>query len=106
MSEINSEIKKNVDQTLPPEKQQKLGEIIETVLAEYDKESKYYTADTLHYLRSKITSIAKKEIGENDIFSVDVILDLRHVQDIRFGFRVNIPAPTPVTEKESTPEQK
>lgn len=89
---MTEEIKSDVDYKLPPEKQKVLGEIIESVLAEYDKESKFYTADTLHYLRSKITSEAKKQLGD-DIVSVDVILDLRHVEDIRFGFKVNIPVP-------------
>ena len=89
---MTEEVKNEADLKLPPEKQKVLGEIIESVLAEYDKESKFYTADTLHYLRSKITSEAKKVLGD-DIVSVDVILDLRHVQDIRFGFKVNVPVP-------------
>lgn len=89
---MTEEIKNDVDYKLPPEKQKVLGEIIESVLAEYDKESKFYTADTLHYLRSKITAEAKKQLGD-DIVSVDVILDLRHVEDLRFGFKVNIPVP-------------
>jgi hypothetical protein len=89
---MTEEVKNDVDYKLPPEKQKVLGEIIESVLAEYDKESKFYTADTLHYLRSKITAEAKKQLGD-DVVSVDVILDLRHVSDIRFGFKVNIPVP-------------
>lgn len=89
---MTEEIKNDVDYKLPPEKQKVLGVIIESVLAEYDKESKFYTADTLHYLRSKITAEAKKQLGD-DIVSVDVILDLRHVEDLRFGFKVNIPVP-------------
>ena len=76
---------------LEPEKQKILGEIIDEVLTEYSKESKFYSADTLHYLRVKITNEAKKRIGEADIHSVDVILDLRHIEDIRFAFKVNIP---------------
>jgi hypothetical protein len=76
---------------LEPEKQKILGEIIDEVLSEYSKESKFFSADTLHYLRVKITNEAKKRIGEVDIHSVDVVLDLRHIEDIRFAFKVNIP---------------
>jgi hypothetical protein len=97
---MTEEIKNEADNKLAPEKQKVLGEIIESVLSEYDKESKFYTADTLHYLRSKITKLAKEKLG-SDIHSVDVILDLRHVQDIRFGFKVNIPVPA-VPEIQST----
>ena len=77
--------------TLEPEKQKILGEIIDEVLTEYSKESKFFSADALHYLRVKITNEAKKRIGEADIHSIDVILDLRHVEDIRFAFKVNVP---------------
>jgi hypothetical protein len=76
---------------LEPEKQKILGEIIDEVLTDYSKESKFFSADTLHYLRVKITNEAKKRIGEVNIHSVDVILDLRHVEDIRFAFKVNVP---------------
>lgn len=89
---MTDEIQNEVDFKLPPEQQKRLSEIIETVLAEYNKESKFYTADTLHYLRSKITAQAKKDLGDA-ITSVDVILDMRHIEDIRFGFKVNIPVP-------------
>ena len=90
MTENN--VQNAVNQKLPPEKQKILSEIIEVVLAEYDKESKFYTADVLHYLRSKITHMAKEKMGD-DIISVDVILDMSAVKDIRFGFKVNIPIP-------------
>jgi hypothetical protein len=76
---------------LEPDKQKILGEIIDEVLTEYSKESKFFSADTLHYLRVKITNEAKKRIGEADIHSIDVILDLRHIEDIRVAFKVNIP---------------
>jgi hypothetical protein len=42
-------------------------------------------------LRVKITNEAKKRIGEDDFHSIDVILDLRHIEDIRFAFKVNVP---------------
>jgi hypothetical protein len=77
--------------TLEPEKQKILGDIVEEVLKEHSKESKFFNADTLHYLRVKITNEAKKRIGEADIHSIDVILDLRHIEDIKFAFKVNIP---------------
>lgn len=87
---MTEEIQNEVDYKLPPEQQKRLSEIIEAVISDYNKESKYYTADTLHFIRSKITNQAKAEM---DIVSVDVILDLRHVEDLRFGFKVNIPVP-------------
>jgi hypothetical protein len=89
---MTEEVKNEVDYKLPPEKQKILAEIIENALDEYDKESKFYTADTLHYLRSKVTSLAKKQLGD-EIHSIDIILDLRHVQHKLFGFKVNIPVP-------------
>jgi hypothetical protein len=76
---------------LDQEKQKVLSDIIDEVLTEYSKESKFFSADTLHYLRVKITNEAKKRIGESDIHSIDVVLDLRHIEDIRFAFKVNIP---------------
>lgn len=76
---------------LDQEKQKVLSEIIDEVLKEHSKESKFFNADTLHYLRAKITNEAKKRIGEAEIHSIDVLLDLRHIEDIRFAFRVNVP---------------
>lgn len=76
---------------LEPEKQKILGEIIDKVLSDYAKESKFFSADSLHYLRVKITNEAKKVLGEKDIHSIDVILDMRHIEDIRFAFKLNVP---------------
>lgn len=64
---------------------------INDVLGEYAKDTKYFTADTLHYLRSKITEKVHSILGKENIANIDVILDLSAVEDIRFGFKINIP---------------
>jgi hypothetical protein len=79
------------DFNLKPEHQKILSNIIDEVLTEYSKEQRFFSADTLHYLRSRITEKAKEQIGEKEISSVDVLLDLRHVEDIRFAFKVLVP---------------
>jgi len=64
---------------------------INEVLGEYTKDTKHFTADTLHYIRSKITEKVHSILGKENIANIDVILDLSAVEDIRFGFRINIP---------------
>lgn len=64
---------------------------INEVLGDYTKDSKFFTADTLHYIRSKITEKVHAILGKDQIASIDVVLDLNAVEDIRFGFKINIP---------------
>jgi len=64
---------------------------INEVLEEYVEDTKYFTADTLAYLRTKITSLVHERLGSEEIQRIDVGLDLNHIEDIKFFFRVDIP---------------
>jgi len=68
-----------------------IEKIISEVVGEYTEDTKVFTADTLHYLRSKITSKVKEVIGDDVINFIDVGLDLRKLENIDFFFKVNIP---------------
>ena len=76
---------------LNPVTQKVVEKCINDVLEEYVKESKLFTADTLHYLRTKITSLVHERLGEKEIQNIDVGLDLNKVEDIKFFFQINVP---------------
>ena len=76
---------------LQPATQKVVEKCIDEVLKEYVDESKYFTADTLAYLRTKITSLVHERLGSDEIKRIDVGLDLNHIEDIKFFFRVDIP---------------
>lgn len=76
---------------LHPTTQKVIENCINEVLGEYTSENKYYTADTLHFIRSKITEKVHSILGKDQISSIDVILDLSGIEDIKFGFKINIP---------------
>lgn len=76
---------------LQPTTQKVVEKCINEVLEEYVEDTKYFTADTLAYLRTKITSLVHERLGSDEIQRVDVGLDLNHIEDIKFFFRVDIP---------------
>ena len=76
---------------LHPATQAVIEKCINDVVSEYTKETKFFTADTLHYLRMKITEKAKEILGSGNIQNIDVMLDLSEVEPIKFGFKINIP---------------
>ena len=61
------------------------------VLTEYAKETRQFTADSLHYIRMKVTDLAKQRLGDDEVTSIDVGLDLTTVENIPFFFKINIP---------------
>ena len=76
---------------LNPVTQKVVEKCISEVLQEYVKESKLFTADTMDYLRKKITSLVHERLGTGEIVNIDVGLDLNKVEDIKFFFQINVP---------------
>lgn len=74
-----------------PATQKILNDCISEVVSEYVKETKYFTADTLHHIRARITHLAKQKLGDDVIESVDVILNLTDLEDIPMAFRIKVP---------------
>lgn len=66
---------------------------INEVINEYTKESKYFTADSLHYIRSKITELVHERLGAEFIMRIDVGLDLKNAKEIPFFFKIDVPKP-------------
>lgn len=64
---------------------------IQEVLREYVQETKHFTADSMHYLRMKVTDLVKQRLGEEEVVSVDIGLDLTTIENIPFFFKLNIP---------------
>ncbi len=63
---------------------------IQEVLGDYVKTSKQFTADSLHGIRQKVTDVVKQRLGEDEIQTVDLGLDLTAVGEIPFFFKVNV----------------
>ena len=79
---------------------------IQEVLTEYVQQTKQFTADSMHYLRMKVTDLVKSRLGNDEVVSVDIGLDLAIIADIPFFFKINIPqdkAETHLIKQESTP---
>ena len=64
---------------------------IQEVLTEYVQQTKHFTADSMHYLRMKVTDLVKQRLGDGEIVSVDLGLDLSSIENIPFFFKLNIP---------------
>ena len=64
---------------------------IQEVLTEYVQQTKQFTADSIHYLRMRVTDLVKQRIGDDEVVSVDIGLDLTNIEDIPFFFKLNIP---------------
>jgi cyanate lyase len=76
---------------LNPVTQKVVEKCINEVLQEYVSESKLFTAETLQYVRSRITSLVHERLGSTEITNIDVGLDLNKVEDIKFFFQINVP---------------
>ena len=74
-----------------PATQKILNECISEVVSEYIKETKYFTADTLHHIRARITHLAQQKLGDDVIESIDVILNLTELENIPMAFRIKVP---------------
>jgi hypothetical protein len=77
---------------LNPVTQKIVENCINESLQEYVNETKLFTADTLHYIRTKITTLVHERLGKEEINNIDVGLDLSKVEDIKFFFQVNVPS--------------
>jgi hypothetical protein len=77
---------------LNPITQKIVENCINDALQEYVNETKLFTADTLHYIRTKITSLVHERLGKEEVNNIDVGLDLSKVEDIKFFFQVNVPS--------------
>ena len=76
---------------LNPITQKIIEAVISEILGEYVSKSKYFTADVLHDLRTKVTEEVNRRLGSETIQAIDVGLNLSQLEDIPFFFRVNIP---------------
>jgi len=76
---------------LNPVTQRVIELAIQEVLSEYSKQTKQFTADSMHGIRVKVTEIVKQRLGADEVDSVDIGLDLTNVAEIPFFFKVNIP---------------
>jgi hypothetical protein len=77
---------------LQPATRKVVEKCIDEVIQEYaEQDNKYFTADVLAYLRTKITSLVHERLGSDEIARIDVGLDLNDVEMIKFFFRVDIP---------------
>ena len=76
---------------LNPATQKVIEHAVTDVLEEYTSQTKFFTADTLHHIRSKITNKVHDILGKEEIANVDVILDLSELETIPFGFRISVP---------------
>ena len=80
-----------MDKKLDPASQAIVEKCISEVVNKYVEESKYFTADSLHYIRSKITSLVHERLGEEFIARIDVGLDLSKMENLPFFFKIDIP---------------
>lgn len=80
-----------MENKLDPASQAIVEKCISEVVNKYVDESKYFTADSLHYIRSKITSLVHERLGEDFIARIDVGLDLSKLESIPFFFKIDIP---------------
>jgi hypothetical protein len=76
---------------LDPASQAIVEKCISEVINKYVQESKYFNADSLHYLRSKITSLVHERLGEDFVARVDVGLDLSKIEAVPFFFKIDVP---------------
>ena len=76
---------------LNPITQKVVEKCIQEIIGTYITEQKLFTADTIHYLRTKVTELVHQRLGDDEITSVDIGLDLTSLDNIPFFFKVNIP---------------
>jgi hypothetical protein len=80
-----------MDKKLDPASQAIVEKCISEVVNKYVAESKYFTADSLHYIRSKITSLVHERLGEEFVARIDVGIDLSKMENLPFFFKIDIP---------------
>lgn len=93
-----------IDGELNPVTKKIVENAINKVLTEYVSKTKYFTADSLHYIRTNVTQQVKNVLGEDEISFVDVGLDLSTIEQISFFFKIDIPkdkVKNHIIEKES-----
>jgi hypothetical protein len=66
---------------------------INDVITEYTEKNKYFTADSLHFIRNKITDMIHQQIGDKQVLRVNVGIDLSKLTDIPFFFKIDVPQP-------------
>ena len=76
---------------LDPASQAIVEKCISEVVNKYVEESKYFNADSLHYMRSKITELVHERLGAEFVARIDVGLDLSSIEKIPFFFKIDIP---------------
>lgn len=91
---MSEEVKTVPTPKLNPATQKVIEHCVSQVLEEYTTKTKFFTADTLHHIRSQITSKVHDILGKDQIANIDVILDLSALDDIPFGFRIKLPKDT------------
>jgi len=91
VSEVSPPNTKKTKRILNPVTLKVIERSIQEVLSDYVKESKQFTADSMHGIRVKVTEMVKQRLGEDEIENVDIGLDLAKVPEIPFFFKVNIP---------------
>ncbi len=88
-NEVKSQIESS--KVLNPVTKNIVEKCIQEVLSEYVQQTKHFTADSMHYLRMKVTDLVKQRLGDDEIVSVDLGLDLSSIENIPFFFKLNIP---------------
>jgi hypothetical protein len=76
---------------LDPASQAVVEKCISEVVNKYVEESKYFTADSIHFIRNKITALVHERLGEKFVARVDVGLDLSKLDNIPFFFKIDVP---------------
>jgi hypothetical protein len=87
----NNETNHENNNVLNPVTQKVVEKCVQEALMEYVQQTKHFTADSMHYIRMKVTDLVKSRLGDDEIISVDVGLDLTNLEDIPFFFKLNIP---------------
>lgn len=78
---------------------------IQEVLSDYVNQTKQFTADSMHAIRQRVTEMVKQRLGEDEIETVDIGLDLAKVPEIPFFFKVNVPQDKSVNHFIDAPEE-
>jgi hypothetical protein len=81
-----------MENKLDPATQAIVEKCISEVINKFTDDSKYFTADSLHYLRSNITSLVHERLGDKFVARIDVGLDLSKIKEIPFFFKVDVPS--------------
>jgi hypothetical protein len=87
----NKEENKVPNKMLNPITHKIIERAIKQVLGDYVKDQKVFTVESLHYLRTRVTDLVKERLGDDEILSVDIGLNLTDFSDIPFFFKVNVP---------------